>query len=70
MRHEITIENYTISEGSKPYIIAEVSGNHNGSIEKALRLIEIAKESGADAVKLLNILPIPLHLIVIRMTFK
>jgi len=35
-----------------PYIIAELSGNHNGDINRALRLIEVAKEAGADAVKL------------------
>lgn len=48
----IKINNFEISDNSKPYIIAEVSGNHNGSIDKALELIEIAKKSGADAVKL------------------
>ncbi|WAC20188.1 pseudaminic acid synthase [Luteolibacter sp. SL250] len=34
------------------YIIAEISANHNGSIQSALDLIRIAKECGADAVKL------------------
>jgi N-acetylneuraminate synthase len=33
-------------------LIAELSANHNGSLERALRLIEIAKKSGADAVKI------------------
>lgn len=37
---------------SKPFIIAELSGNHNGDINRALRLIEEAHRSGADAVKL------------------
>jgi N-acetylneuraminate synthase len=37
---------------TKPYIIAELSGNHNGDINLAFRLIEAAKNSGADAVKL------------------
>ena len=36
----------------KPYIIAELSGNHNGDINLAFKLIEAAKQSGADAVKL------------------
>ena len=36
----------------KPYVIAEISGNHNGSIDKAKLLIKLAKENGADCVKL------------------
>lgn len=35
-----------------PYIIAELSGNHHGKIENAFKLMEIAKEAGANAVKL------------------
>lgn len=34
-----------------PYVIAEISGNHNGDIGRAKALIKVAKESGADAVK-------------------
>ena len=37
---------------NSPYVIAELSGNHNGDINRALKLIEVAKNSGADAVKL------------------
>ncbi len=37
---------------TKPYIIAELSGNHNGDICRAFKLIEAAKQAGADAVKL------------------
>ncbi|MBW8308963.1 MAG: pseudaminic acid synthase [Candidatus Paracaedibacteraceae bacterium] len=36
----------------KPYIIAELSGNHNGDIKRAFQVIEAAKNAGADAVKL------------------
>ena len=36
----------------KPFLIAEISANHNGSIENCLKLIKVAKENGADAVKL------------------
>jgi pseudaminic acid synthase len=41
----------------KPFIIAELSANHNGSIIKAKKLIRIAKEAGADAVKLQTFTP-------------
>jgi N-acetylneuraminate synthase len=35
-----------------PFIIAELSGNHNGQLDRALRLIDAAADAGADAVKL------------------
>lgn len=40
-----------IGEGHAPYMIAEVSGNHNKDLSKALKMIEVAAECGADAVK-------------------
>ena len=48
----ISIDGRRISPDYPPYIIAEVSANHNGKLENALKLLEIAKEAGADAVKL------------------
>ena len=36
----------------KPYLIAEISGNHNGSLERAKELISSAKINGADCVKI------------------
>jgi len=49
---EITINERKIGESFPPYIIAEMSANHNGKIENAFKLIDIAKQCGADAVKL------------------
>lgn len=46
------INNKSIGKGFAPYIIAELSANHNGSKESARQLIEVAKNAGADAVKL------------------
>lgn len=40
-----------IAADQPPYIVAEISGNHCGSIERAKLLIKAAKEAGADAVK-------------------
>lgn len=48
----IAIAGRTIGAGEPPYIVAELSGNHNGRIERALALIEAAQRAGADAVKL------------------
>jgi N-acetylneuraminate synthase len=46
------INNRIISNENEPYIIAELSANHNGSIERAYKIIDMAKVAGADAVKL------------------
>jgi N-acetylneuraminate synthase len=48
----IEIDGKKIGLGFKPYIIAELSANHNGDINNAFKIIEIAKKSGADAIKL------------------
>lgn len=40
-----------ISDNKEPFIIAEMSGNHNGSLERALEIIEAVADSGADAIK-------------------
>ena len=46
------IKNINIGLKYKPFIVAELSGNHNQSISRAYKLISLAKRAGADAVKL------------------
>ncbi len=46
------IDNITIGVKNKPFIIAEMSGNHNQSLERALEIVEAAAKSGAHALKL------------------
>jgi|TARA_B110000444_G_scaffold251823_1_gene280236 sialic acid synthase SpsE len=48
---EIKLGNKTISKSSPTYFIADIAANHDGSLARAIKLINLAKESGADAVK-------------------
>ncbi|MDY0273151.1 MAG: pseudaminic acid synthase [Advenella sp.] len=52
MTHSISINGRKIGPTYFPYIIAELSANHNGKFETAIKIIEEAKKAGADAVKL------------------
>jgi pseudaminic acid synthase len=52
MTNCIEIGSRRIGPGNPTYCIAEVSANHNQDYEKAVRILEVAKEAGADAVKL------------------
>lgn len=49
---EIRLGKHTIGSGRYPFIVAEMSGNHNQSLERALALVEAAAEAGVQAVKL------------------
>ena len=54
---DIKIGNVLIGQEHKPFIIAEMSGNHNQSLEKALSIIDAAADAGAHAVKLQTYTP-------------
>ena len=53
----MNIAGQPIGTNYKPYIIAEMSANHNGSIDRAFKIIDEAKKAGADAVKLQTYTP-------------
>ena len=53
----ININGRTVGDGAPAYIIAEMSANHAGSIERALEMIGAAKEAGADCVKIQTYTP-------------
>ncbi|MCP4705990.1 MAG: pseudaminic acid synthase [candidate division Zixibacteria bacterium] len=49
---DIQIESKNIGPGFPPFIIAEMSGNHNQSLERSLQIVEAAAKAGAHAIKL------------------
>ncbi|MEE1877669.1 pseudaminic acid synthase [Altererythrobacter litoralis] len=48
----LEISGRRIGSGYSPYVICELSANHNGDFDAAIRLIEAAKKTGADAIKI------------------
>jgi pseudaminic acid synthase len=52
MNQLININGRLIGHGCTPYIVAEMSGNHNHNLDRAISIIDAAKAAGADAVKL------------------
>ena len=52
MDNNFKISNRMVGPNYKPFIIAEMSGNHNHSLERALQIVEAAAKAGADALKL------------------
>lgn len=53
----ITIGNHKIGAGQPPFIIAEMSGNHNQSLKRALEIVEAAAKTGAHALKIQTYTP-------------
>src|SRR4051812_18555961 len=49
---ELRLGDRPFGPGHRPLVIAELSGNHNGRIERAFALMEAAAKAGADAIKL------------------
>src|SRR5574337_557551 len=51
MRSEIWIGDRTVGAGHRAFVVAEAGVNHNGSLDLARRLVDVAVDAGADAVK-------------------
>ncbi len=49
---EVTIGKHTVGPGHRPFVIAEMSGNHNGDLDRALTIVDEVAASGAQALKL------------------
>jgi pseudaminic acid synthase len=49
---EVTIGKHTVGPAHRPYVIAEMSGNHNGDFDRALAIVDEVARSGAQALKL------------------
>ena len=54
---EVSIAGRKVGAGHPPYIICELSANHNGRIERAFELIDAAAATGADAIKIQTYTP-------------
>ena len=55
------MKKFSFSHLNKPLLIAEIGNNHEGSFKRAKKLIDLAKQAGADAVKFQTINPEKFH---------
>lgn len=57
MNKSIKIQDFVINEDSPTFVIAEMSANHNFDFDRAVKIIEAAKDAGADAIKIQTYTP-------------
>jgi N-acetylneuraminate synthase len=57
MSRFVEIDGRRIGPDCEPYVVCELSGNHNGSLDRALELLEAAAGTGADAIKIQSYTP-------------
>jgi len=50
-KNSIKIKNKILQNFGRPFVVAEVGVNHNGELKKAIKMIDVAKKAGCDAVK-------------------
>jgi N-acetylneuraminate synthase len=70
MMTSLKICNHSIGAGYPTYIVAELSANHNGEYDQAVRILHAAKEAGADAVKLQTYTPDTITIVSEREEFR
>jgi pseudaminic acid synthase len=57
VNRSVEIAGRRIGRDFEPYVICELSGNHNGSLERAIELLQAAADTGADAIKIQSYTP-------------